>query len=135
MAAAQALRLVVVTPERTQLDETVESLRFPLYDGEIGILPGRLPLIGRLGVGELVATLPGGQTTRLFIDGGFVQVNRGVVTLLTARALPPETISLESARQQLDVALAKKARSAVELSMKEAETQRARKMVAVARQN
>ncbi len=78
MATAQALRLVVVTPERTQLDETVESLRFPLYDGEIGILPGRLPLIGRLGVGELVATLPGGQTTRLFIDGGFVQVNWAV---------------------------------------------------------
>lgn len=51
MAGGDKLRLIVVTPERTLLDEPVASLRFPLYDGDIGILPGRIPLIGRLGTG------------------------------------------------------------------------------------
>ena len=54
--AGDNLRLIVVTPERTLLDEPVAALRFPLYDGDIGILPGRLPLIGRLGAGELRIT-------------------------------------------------------------------------------
>lgn len=48
MAGGDKLRLIVVTPERTLLDEPVAALRFPLYDGDIGILPGRIPLIGRL---------------------------------------------------------------------------------------
>ena len=35
------------------LETTAEFVALPLYDGEIGILPGRAPLIGRLGYGEL----------------------------------------------------------------------------------
>ena len=47
------LECVVVTPERTLFDELVEFVALPLYDGELGVLPGRTPLIGRLGYGEL----------------------------------------------------------------------------------
>ena len=47
------LQCVVVTPERTLFDEVVEFVALPLYDGELGVLPGRAPLIGRLGFGEL----------------------------------------------------------------------------------
>ena len=61
MAADKALRLVIVTPEKTVFDEPVAGLRFPLYDGEIGVLPGRLPLIGRLGAGELKVSLAGDE--------------------------------------------------------------------------
>ena len=48
MSIGEKLRLVIVTPERTLFDEPVSALRFPLYDGDIGVLPGRLPLIGTL---------------------------------------------------------------------------------------
>jgi len=54
--AAQSLRLVLVTPETTIFDELLAALRFPLHDGQIGILPGRAPMIGRLGYGELKLT-------------------------------------------------------------------------------
>ena len=47
------LQCVVVTPERTLFDELVDFVALPLYDGELGVLPGRAPLIGRLGYGEL----------------------------------------------------------------------------------
>ena len=47
---------VVVTPERTLFDELVEFVALPLYDGELGVLPGHSPLIGRLGYGELGPT-------------------------------------------------------------------------------
>ena len=45
--------MIVVTPEATVLDEQVDFVALPLYDGEIGIAPGRSPMIGRLGYGEL----------------------------------------------------------------------------------
>ncbi len=67
--ADKQLRLVIMTPERTVFDELASALRFPLFDGQIGILPGRAPLVGRLGYGELKATTPSGEKS-FFIDGG-----------------------------------------------------------------
>src|SRR5262249_42623601 len=74
------------------------------YDGEVGVLPGRAPLIGRLGYGEL-RTKHGGQEQRLFVDGGFAQVRGNVVTVLTPRALKAEEITEEGARQALEAAM------------------------------
>lgn len=60
MSPAGQLQLVLVTPETTLLDEPVAGLRFPLYDGMFGVLPGRAPAVGRLGFGELKITDLGG---------------------------------------------------------------------------
>src|SRR4051794_21098050 len=85
------IQCVVVTPERTLFDEVVEFVALPLYDGELGVLPGRSPLIGRLGYGEL-RTRAQGSTRRYFVDGGFAQVRDDVVTVLTNRAIPADKI-------------------------------------------
>ena len=42
------LRCVVVTPERTELDREAEYVSLPMFDGELGVMSGRAPLIGRL---------------------------------------------------------------------------------------
>src|SRR4029077_12353755 len=103
MALNQQLRIVLVTPETTLLDEPVEALRFPLFDGQIGILPGRAPLVGRLGYGELRITTAAG-TQSYFVDGGFVQVMQGVVSLLTNRAQVASSLDLKQAEDELQVA-------------------------------
>jgi F-type H+-transporting ATPase subunit epsilon len=95
------IRCVVVTPERTLFDQVVESVVLPLFDGELGVLPGRSPLIGRLGYGELRTKTAGG-TKRYFIDGGFAQVRDDVVTVLTDHALPAESIDTEAASRELE---------------------------------
>src|SRR5579864_3239243 len=94
------LRIVLVTPETTLLDEPVVALRFPLFDGQIGILPGRAPLVGRLGYGELRITTSAGQQS-YFIDGGFVQVKQGVVSLLTNRAQITSSLDVKGAENEL----------------------------------
>lgn len=94
------LQCVVVTPERAVLDETVDFVSIPMYDGELGVLPGRLPLIGRLGTGEL-RYLVLGKHHHFFVDGGFVQVKDDVVTILTSRAIKAEEIKPQEARQLL----------------------------------
>lgn len=96
----EKLRCVVVTPERAVLDEAVDFVALPMYDGELGVLPGRIPLIGRLGYGEL-RLRAGTKTQRYFVDGGFAQVRDNVVTVLTARAVRAEDIDTSAAVQAL----------------------------------
>jgi F-type H+-transporting ATPase subunit epsilon len=95
------LRCVVVTPEREVLDQKADFVALPLYDGELGVLPGRQPLIGQLGYGELRLKQAERVTQRLFIDGGFAQVRSNVVTVLTAKALEAKEIDVAAAERVL----------------------------------
>src|SRR6266849_8627378 len=98
-----SLQCVVVTPERAVLDEPADFVALPMYDGELGVLRGRAPLIGRLGYGEL-RLRHGATTRRFFVDGGFAQVRSNVVTVLTPRAIRGEDIDVQSATQTLEAA-------------------------------
>jgi F-type H+-transporting ATPase subunit epsilon len=124
------VRCVVVTPERTLFDQLVEFVALPLYDGELGVLPGRSPLIGRLGYGEL-RTKQHGATKRYFIDGGFVQVREDVVTVLTDRATPAEAIDTAAAVRELESAQLRKASGESEQVEKSRALERARAQVRV----
>jgi F-type H+-transporting ATPase subunit epsilon len=132
MAAQSPLRLVLVTPETTLVDEPVSALRFPLYDGQIGILPGRAPLIGRLGYGELNLTHVDGSHASYFIDGGFVQVNENIVSILTDRALTRDQIDRTAAQEKLREAVARVAHSDTEANARFRDQERARQMLAMA---
>jgi F-type H+-transporting ATPase subunit epsilon len=99
------LQCVVVTPEKALLDEPADFVAVPMFDGELGVLPGRAPLIGRLGYGEL-RLRRGMETRRLFIDGGFVQVRANTVTVLTSRAVRAEDIDTTAVSHTLHAALA-----------------------------
>jgi F-type H+-transporting ATPase subunit epsilon len=118
---ASPLQCVVVTPERAVLDETADFVALPMFDGELGVLPGRAPLIGRLGFGEL-RVRQGQQTQHYYIDGGFAQVRANVVTVLTPKAMPTAEISTEAAEQALEAALKPATGEALEAAL----TQQAR---------
>lgn len=98
-----ALQCVVVTPERTVLDEKADFIALPMYDGELGVLPGRAPLIGRLGTGELRLNT-GEHAQRFYVDGGFAQVRANVVTVLTRQALRADEIDVAKAQAELEAA-------------------------------
>jgi F-type H+-transporting ATPase subunit epsilon len=126
----ELVRCVVVTPERTLLDQLVEFVALPLYDGELGILPGRSPLIGRLGYGEL-RTKQHGATKRYFVDGGFAQVRDDIVTVLTDRATAAEAIDTTAAARELEQAQLRKASGEAEQIEKARAVERARALVRV----
>jgi F-type H+-transporting ATPase subunit epsilon len=115
---AGALRLVVVTPEQTAVDAAAEFVAVPLFDGELGILPRRAAMIGRLGYGELRLSAAG-KSGRWYVDGGFVQVADDVVTVLTGRAVPIEKLDAEVAGEQLQQARSRKANSDELLAMRD----------------
>lgn len=125
------LQCIVVTPEETALDEVVEFVALPLYDGEIGIFPRHSPLIGRLGCGEM--RLKGsGQTSRHYIDGGFVQISDNIVTVLTSRAIPAGEIDTTVAQAQLDEAHSSRAHSVELMEARDKAVTQARAQMRVA---
>lgn len=132
MVLPNDIRLVLTTPETTLLDEPVRAVRLPLYDGQLGILPGRAPLIGRLGYGELKITTDADERS-YYVDGGFVQVKGPVVSILTNRALPARDLSETEANARLQEASARPAVSDADYAAKERELERARRMATLAR--
>jgi len=98
--SGKSLKCMVVTPERVVVDETVEFVALPLFDGELGVLADRAPLTGRLGFGEL-RTTHGGATHSYYIEGGFVQVHSNVVSVLTPKAVAVKDINTAALESQL----------------------------------
>jgi F-type H+-transporting ATPase subunit epsilon len=129
MVALTELRLVVVTPETTLLDLPVKSIQFPLFDGQMGVLPGRAPAVGRLGAGELKFEGADGATKHYFVDGGFVQIKGSIVTLLTDRAMPLEQVNAAAAQTELDAAMQSHPKDDAGFALKQKSIDRARKMI------
>ena len=79
------LHVVVISPEKTIFDGPADSVVAPAYDGQLGILKGHAPLMAVLGSGELRVTSRG-NVEHFHVEGGFLQVARNVVTVLSEKA-------------------------------------------------
>jgi len=110
MMTIPEIQCLIVTPERTVLDQRAEFVALPLYDGEIGIAPSHTPMIGRLGSGEM-RIRAAEQTIRFYVEGGFCEVLGNVVTVLTSRAVPSHEIEPDVVAEQLQAAQRRPARS------------------------
>lgn len=97
------LQLDVITPERRLLSEQVDAATVPGLGGELGILPGHTPLISQLKTGVL-SYARGGETRRLLVSGGFVEVNEDRVSVLADLAEFPEEVDAARARLERDEA-------------------------------
>lgn len=131
---ADSLRVVVVTPERAELDTPATTVVLPMFDGERGILPGHSAFVGQLGPGELRITT-GAETKRYFIDGGFAQVAGNVVNVLTAKAIPAAKVTAESATAARTAAEALPVTNGVEREARSKAIARAQGLASVARGN
>jgi F-type H+-transporting ATPase subunit epsilon len=127
------LQCIVVTPEAAVIDTRAEFVALPLYDGEIGIAPGRAPLIGRLGFGGLRIRHGGILETHIYVDGGFVQVADDVVSVLTNRAISANSLDAAAALEQLRSALAIHATGEREMAIRDRAVLQARGQLRVAR--
>jgi len=104
--AQKTFHCTVVTPTEKLVDGEMTYASVPAWDGLFGVLPGRAPLLARLGLGELTIhnadmnSSPGGNRSFL-VDGGFVKMAENSLTILAERAIPAETITLTDAQAEL----------------------------------
>ena len=98
----EAIELIVVTPERELLRETVVEVTIPGLEGQLGILPGHAPLMTELGVGELsYRTGTTSHPIAICVVRGFAEVLPDRVTLLAETAERAEEIDLARAEKRL----------------------------------
>lgn len=102
-----ALTLEIVTPEARVYADTVDTVVIPTVEGEIGVLPGHIPLLTQVNDGELRVT-KGHTTEFLVVAGGFAQVSGDKVSVLAEHACSEDTIdekavedAMKRAEQQL----------------------------------
>jgi F-type H+-transporting ATPase subunit epsilon len=78
--------LEVVSPEAIVWSGQAEMLITRTTEGEIGVLADHEPTMAALATGTSVIHLEGGEKVTLAMHGGFLQIFRNEVTLLTDRA-------------------------------------------------
>ncbi len=90
----------LVSPERVLFSGDVNSVVVPAAEGEITVLANHAPFMSAVRPG--VVTVDGGK--RLFVRGGFVDVNAAGLTLLAEQAVAVEEIDREKVAADLKVA-------------------------------
>lgn len=94
----EALRLEIVTPDKVVLEADVDYVGAPGVDGEFGVLPGHIPLLAALSIGELYYR-QGAETHWAFVGGGFAEVSGNTVSVLAEAAELSSDIDVERAKQ------------------------------------
>lgn len=92
------LNLEIVTPEGKIYSQTIDSVVLPTLNGEIGILPGHIPLLTMLNPGELKVSHAGHEES-LAIDKGFVRVLGDTVSVLTEAAIEIAHIDIQAVEE------------------------------------
>jgi len=92
------IQLQIVSADRALVNETVDEVEIPGWDGYFGVLPGHTPLLAVLHVGELWYR-QGQEKHYLLIAFGFAEVQPGRVTILAQGAEKAEEIDLARAEQ------------------------------------
>jgi F-type H+-transporting ATPase subunit epsilon len=92
------IQLLIVSADRSLVNETVDEVEIPGFDGYFGVLPGHTPLLAVLQVGELWYR-QGQDKHYLAIAFGFAEVQPERVTILAQIAEKADEIDVARAEQ------------------------------------
>ena len=81
----KTIKVNVVTPDGPVYESDVEMVSTKAKSGELGILPGHIPLVAPLEIGA-VRLKKEGKTEFVAVSGGFLEVRPDQVTILAQSA-------------------------------------------------
>ena len=85
---AEKIHFDLVSPERMLLSEDVDMVTLPGAEGYFGVLAGHAPVISSLRPGVIEVTGGTAPNLRLFVRGGFAEVDAKKVIVLAEEAIP-----------------------------------------------
>src|SRR3546814_7871818 len=93
------LRFELVTPEKLLRSEDVHMVVVPGAEGDFGVLAGHAPFMSTIRPGAIsVFKADGAPPERIFIDGGFAEVNEKGLNILAESATPVSDVDPEIGR-------------------------------------
>jgi len=96
---AMTMHCDIVSAEEQIFSGLVEMVVAAGSLGDLGIAPGHAPLLTGLIPGPVRLILPEGEEQVFYVSGGFLEVQKGVVTLLADTALRADDMD-EAAAQE-----------------------------------
>ena len=84
---AMTIHVDVVSAEESIFSGLAEFVVLPGEAGELGILPGHMPLMTRIKPGAVRVMLPGDKEELIFVAGGLLEVQPSLVTVLADTAI------------------------------------------------
>ena len=117
---SKTFHLKVLTPNAIVIDEDVEQIITTSIDGEIGVLPGHIPLITPL-CSTPLRYWKNGEEKVACVLGGMMEVSRDSVTIISDHAALAENIDEVEAQREKEIAEAKLTQKKDKLDIQKAE--------------
>lgn len=102
------LHVDVVSAEESIFSGEAKFVSLPGEAGELGVMPGHTPLISRIRPGTVKIVLAEGGEESIFVAGGILEIQPGVVTVLSdtaIRAVDLDEAKAEEARKRAEETL------------------------------
>ncbi|WP_409296070.1 F0F1 ATP synthase subunit epsilon [Peribacillus sp. SCS-26] len=93
----KTLQVSVVTPDGPVYDAEAEMVSTKAQSGDLGVLPGHIPMVAPLQIGS-VRLKTGGSTEFIAVSGGLLEVRPDKVTILAQSAERADNIDLARAK-------------------------------------
>ena len=101
---ADVFKFELVTPERMLLAEDASQVVVPGTEGDFTVLAGHAPVISTIRPGVIEASLADSRKLRLFVKGGFAEVDADRLIVLAQRALEVEAMDAARIAEELATA-------------------------------
>lgn len=93
----------LVSPERLILSVDADQVDLPGSEGDFGVLAGHAPFLTTLKTGIITAKT-GGISSRIYVRGGFADVNAAGLSVLAEKAVPESDFGPDVAASELAIA-------------------------------
>lgn len=103
------MMLEIITPDRTVVREPVDFVRIRGIEGDLGILPGHIPLFTPVDI-DILEFRKDSEEGVVAVMGGFMEVTRDRVTILSdsaERSGEIDVLRAKAAKERAEVQLAK----------------------------
>lgn len=124
---AEKIQFELVSPAKLLVSSAVDMVVVPGSEGDFGALPRHSPMIATVRPGVIDIHDAGKVSERIFVAGGFAEVNEERITVLAEEAIPVAELTAALAEERL-----KEAKEAAADARSEAEKAAAEKKVAIA---
>ncbi|WAA12172.1 F0F1 ATP synthase subunit epsilon [Fervidibacillus halotolerans] len=127
----------IVTPDGPVYESEVEMVSTKSLTGDLGILPGHVPMVAPLAIGS-VRLKKGKEVELVAVSGGFLEVKPDKVTILAQSAERADDIDIERAiraKKRAEERLRQQAQSNIDFKRAELALRRALNRISVAQQN
>ncbi|WP_066059968.1 F0F1 ATP synthase subunit epsilon [Robertmurraya korlensis] len=130
----KTIKVSVVTPDGPVYESEVEMVSTKAQSGELGILPGHIPMVAPLQIGS-VRLKNGAKTEYVAVSGGLLEVRPDQVSILAQSAEVSDSIDVERAlraKQRAEERLREQQRAHVDFKRAEMALQRAINRISIA---